>query len=168
MNRYASRAIGKHLCNYAARHTVSVNRVDEELVNLAKPIQWSSAFEVGVDWLDADHRGLADALNRFHRSCYSDGSVENLRAIVDEIISLLKAHFEKEEEFLNEVGLLDKLHKEDHEQNLVLLDRVRSSLSDGFDDSTSEKAYVQLANAFVQHVVGMDCGIKAYFDDRKV
>jgi len=143
-----------------------MSRADEEQVNLAKPIEWSSAFAVGVDRLDADHRGLVAALNKFHQSRQSEGSVESLRAIVDEIIALSKAHFEREEQFLSDVGLLDKLHKEDHEQNMTLLVEARISLLDGLEESLYDKVYVQLANAFVRHVVGMDSSIKAYFDNR--
>lgn len=135
--------------------------------SFGKPLEWSTTFEVGVEWLDADHRELADTLNGFLSACQSNSTAESLSSLIEDMIAKTKIHFQKEEAFLNKLGLANKLHDEEHEENLVELKEIHSNLSDTIDQNGCVNLYGQLASAFVRHVVSLDSDIKAYFDNRR-
>lgn len=54
-------------------------------------------LELGVPFMDAEHRQLAQLFDLFER-CFHDGTVaERAQSVVDEALSLVSAHFEHEE-----------------------------------------------------------------------
>ena len=53
-------------------------------------VEWNDTFNLGIDELDADHRRLADFVNRAHELVIEDKDQDDLKALMDELIAHLR------------------------------------------------------------------------------
>jgi len=60
-------------------------------------IQWSSRFELGVPFIDEDHKTLVSLLNRMSDASRSDGDLANVGSILSALVDYTRYHFEREE-----------------------------------------------------------------------
>ena len=60
-------------------------------------IQWSSRFELGVPFIDADHKILVDLLNRINEAPRSDGNLADIGGILSALVDYTHYHFAREE-----------------------------------------------------------------------
>ncbi len=60
-------------------------------------IQWSSRFELGVPFIDADHKILVDLLNRMNEASRSDGNLADIGGILSALVDYTHYHFAREE-----------------------------------------------------------------------
>ncbi len=60
-------------------------------------VRWSTRFEVGVPFIDADHRVLVDLLNRMHDASRADGDLTDIGGILSALVDYTRYHFAREE-----------------------------------------------------------------------
>jgi hemerythrin-like metal-binding protein len=60
-------------------------------------VRWSSRFELGVPFIDADHRILVDLLNRMHDASRADGDLTDIGGILSALVDYTRYHFAREE-----------------------------------------------------------------------
>jgi len=60
-------------------------------------IQWSNRFELGVPFIDADHRVLVDLLNRMYDASRAAGSLGDIGGILSALVDYTHYHFAREE-----------------------------------------------------------------------
>jgi hemerythrin-like metal-binding protein len=60
-------------------------------------VRWSTRFEVGVPFIDADHRVLVDLLNRMHDASCADGDLTDIGGILSALVDYTRYHFAREE-----------------------------------------------------------------------
>ena len=65
-------------------------------------IRWSAAFEIGIDFLDEQHRQILEMINELHRRVANGASQEELERLLDAIVQHIRDHFESEEKTLQE------------------------------------------------------------------
>jgi len=60
-------------------------------------VQWSSRFELGVPFIDADHKVLVDLLNRMYEASRAHGSLGDIGGILSALVDYTHYHFAREE-----------------------------------------------------------------------
>jgi hemerythrin-like metal-binding protein len=60
-------------------------------------VRWSTRFEVGVPFIDADHKVLVDLLNRMHDASRADGDLTDIGGILSALVDYTRYHFAREE-----------------------------------------------------------------------
>ncbi len=60
-------------------------------------VRWSNRFELGVPFIDADHRVLVDLLNRMHDASRADGDLTDIGGILSALVDYTRYHFAREE-----------------------------------------------------------------------
>lgn len=84
---------------------------------------WREEYYVGIAFADAQHRQLADIINRLHQALVDGQERSMIAATLDELIRYTQAHFVVEEEVLHHCGYPDFLaHHSQHKRlaNAVL------------------------------------------------
>lgn len=89
-------------------------------------IEWTEAYSVGVDRLDADHKRLIDIINRIDEVERSNRSVS---WAIAELADYARYHFAREEQMMTEAGYGEAApHRERHLEFLAWLRSVQVSL----------------------------------------
>ncbi|KAL0222298.1 hypothetical protein RCL1_002152 [Eukaryota sp. TZLM3-RCL] len=71
-------------------------------------IQWDKSLEIGVDWVDQQHRKLVEIMNQVYKSAIVDiKSKEVLREALFGLLEYTKTHFACEEEFFKATNYPD-------------------------------------------------------------
>ena len=102
-------------------------------------LDWKSAYAVGVDSVDHEHRELIGLINQLHETLSEPDSDLSIAEFLGEIYAKIAAHFALEERVMRAQSY-DQFedHKADHER---LLDDIREIMDDyelrgAFDDET--------------------------------
>ncbi len=123
-------------------------------------LTWNEGLNIGIDVIDAQHRTIADNLNRLARVRHEGGGPEELEQVFEQTADYALFHFGFEEELLEEAGYeLLSSHRRAH---AVFVDRVRE-LQDRFraGENTSEALHALLADWLFNHIRHED---RAYVD----
>lgn len=130
-------------------------------------LAWHDAWVLGVDFMDADHQALAEALNRIARGHgpraeAQEGTSRGDRAarlvtLLEDLGQRTREHFQREEEVMRASGYADlPAHKSEHDQLLAehaaLVRQVRASGQHRLDRVTLEA----LKDWLMGHMVEVD------------
>lgn len=76
---------------------------------------WDERYSLGIEEIDAQHRGLFDLLDRLHEIIGRNGAVEEMKPVVMDLVRYADEHFKAEERVMIETGYPDLLaHREEH------------------------------------------------------
>lgn len=85
-------------------------------------IHWDDSMNVGVDGIDADHKGLVEILNELHDVLIKQESKEVMGNVLGKLVEHTIKHFRYEEGYFEKVSYPDAdKHKEEHQG---LVDRI--------------------------------------------
>ena len=107
-------------------------RLDRKLVNLRAsfPLEWTPAYSVKVDILDAQHKQEFDLIEETLRLCHGrsrTGDSEGLIAVVESLTTVTRNHFRTENELMERYGYPQyRDHRDEHERILETLQSLRS------------------------------------------
>jgi len=78
-------------------------------------LEWDKRFELGVNFIDRDHKRLVNLLNEIHENVINCATNEALGAVISELIDYATYHFAAEENSMayHEYAALP-LHREEH------------------------------------------------------
>lgn len=89
-------------------------------------IEWSDAFNLGIEDVDSEHRALVALINALHDAMAVGAGRADVVEGISQIHALVAAHFAREEAFMRETRYMAYAeHKEDHE---ILLDDLRDTI----------------------------------------
>ena len=89
-------------------------------------IEWNDEFNIGIEDVDSEHRGLVELINTLHDSMSAGAKRADVVEGLSDIHALISAHFAREEAFMRKARYMAYAeHKEDHE---VLLDDLRDMI----------------------------------------
>jgi hemerythrin-like metal-binding protein len=126
-------------------------------------IEWTDAYEIGIPSLDDDHRKLVNVTNRFFEQAQDGADRIVLTDTLDQIVTLLGAHFKHEEEELDRHDYPDRLsHLTEHRQQMLQLQRFVDSVKSGTlpQDQTITQAD-QISHLLVRHIIEDDFPFKS-------
>ncbi len=125
-------------------------------------IQWNETFNLGVAELDADHRKLADFINRAHALLVEDRDLAELRPLMNELLTHLDQHFAREEKIIARVQTddLQKLHHESHEAARRQFTQLRDQVWDDAESIDPKEVVTYLHQWLLDHVINQDFKMK--------
>jgi len=78
---------------------------------------WSEKYQVGIDFVDHQHKGLVDIINRLHQAMLDGKGRVVIGKTLEELIVYTRAHFAAEEKVLGSCGYPDfPAHRGEHER----------------------------------------------------
>ncbi|GAB4062424.1 diguanylate cyclase domain-containing protein [Uliginosibacterium sediminicola] len=120
---YDAKRQGKGTSRYKAM-------AEAELSKLAPMnLNWSADMELGVDWIDRDHRAMVKIVNRLIQALFSVEEFAFIQSLMEQFISTTAAHFAREDRAMDVLSEEDRLrHQQEHAQALAELQRIRAKL----------------------------------------
>lgn len=95
-------------------------------------IQWTDAYKLGIPTVDAQHKGLADLVNRFFVQAQNDALAEDLAATLNSLIDETRAHFQSEESMLDRSNYpMLAQHAAEHDRLLLQMGHFQKAYQDG-------------------------------------
>lgn len=78
-------------------------------------VQWSRRFELGVPFIDSDHKVLVGLLNRMNDAARADGALADIGGILSGLVDYTRYHFAREERAQEAASYPDlDEHREQH------------------------------------------------------
>ena len=82
----------------------------------AELFPWSEKYQVGIGFVDSQHKHLVDIINRLHHAMASGKARDVLQKTLEELIRYTKAHFAAEERVLQSHAYPEfPVHQHEHE-----------------------------------------------------
>lgn len=131
-------------------------------------IEWRDDFNINVRELDAQHRTMAESVNRLHQAVADGLGQEAVGAILIELVECTRDHFATEERMMLEHGYPEYgAHVREHTDLMEQLETVRRKVMGGSgpvfagaDDFSSDWVMV--------HVSGSDKKLGAFLNRKNV
>ena len=125
-------------------------------------LSWHERFRVGHAEVDAQHQNLFSIVNRFNVPDQTGPSVETARAILEDLLAAVMAHFKFEEELMDSIAYPDLAeHKQMHEDLIKQLWDLLATLKRGGHKSMPSIVRF-LADWLVNHIVREDMAYKPH------
>jgi hemerythrin len=108
------------------------SRAAREAGTGTKLLAWDSAYSIGVDAIDEQHRRLFEISNRFYDAWRVRAGRDELCRIFDELLEYTRYHFAEEEALMQRIGYPGLAqHHRAHEELVDLVGRFRRQLESG-------------------------------------
>lgn len=138
-------------------------------------LSWREDWCIGIDWVDDDHREMAERLNRLadavHRAALeperggeagADGSLVLQR--LDELIEHIRRHFGAEEAFLRKIAYPGyEAHRREHRIELAELVDLRRSLETEGAAGLDPEILGDVKRWYFNHVIAEDRVYAQYY-----
>ena len=117
---------------------------------------WSEKYQVGIGFVDAQHKRLVDIINRLHQGMLAGHGKETVGKTLEELIRYTKAHFAAEEKVLDSCGYPGfPAHRTEHERlTHVVLEFQQKLMSNQLGLSVNVMDF--LKDWLGQHILGVD------------
>jgi hemerythrin len=120
-------------------------------------IAWQPEFEIGIESIDHEHRGMIDLLNTLYGRLGQDAAPEEVLDFLGDVLARIAAHFALEESLMRTMNYDQyAAHKTDHED---LLDEIRA-ITDAYEQADTPDYQTTLARClrewFNNHFRDMD------------
>ena len=147
-------------------------------------LTWHDNWELGIDWLDADHKEIARLLNRLidaedqepagetdkdsePGARAQDGGADGLLVRLDAVVAHLREHFGREEQFLREIDYPHyEEHRGDHAMQLAEFADLRRELESNHARRLDGEAAEGIKRWFFNHVIAEDQRFVQHYRER--
>ena len=127
-------------------------------------MEWSPQYEVGIRFMDGQHRQMLDLVNRVLEGAYQGKELEELVAVLRDLVRLTEHHFHAEESRMAELGADADDHRGEHRD---LLESLRF-FTDRLDADKVGKCSVFLRDWLLRHIESTDRKFAAFLRERGV
>lgn len=141
---------------------------------MGEPLAWNDAFAVGHEGLDAEHRGLIDAINTLCAACDTQRDLQEIESLLSTVKLSVEAHIQSESAILWEIssGASTAASKRPRTPTLVKA-LTAARLDDHFAEHDRTLAHIEAivsAGRAAPDQVGVAlCGaLKAWFIDHAI
>jgi len=91
---------------------------------------WSESLSIGVQELDTDHYRMVEIINKLYEGMVSGQQIEQLSAVLDELIEYTRYHFRHEESYFERAEYPSAaIHHAEHEVLVEQILQVRNGLA---------------------------------------
>lgn len=127
-------------------------------------LEWSPAFDIGVEEIDSAHRRLFAMVHEI-RNALEKQDRGLCRTRVEAFIRAAEKHFTEEEELLARVGYAEaEEHKAYHAALLNKAKRLKDVCNEEMKEGEAEDCYSEVMAFLFDDVVGGDKQFKSYLD----
>lgn len=126
-------------------------------------VQWSRRFELGVPFIDSDHKVLVGLLNRMNDAARTDGDLTDIGGILSALVDYTRYHFAREERAQEAGGYPDiDEHREQHARLAIEARRLFEAYRK--DPGVIEVGDILdfLSDWLLDHILLHDMAIKPY------
>jgi hemerythrin len=127
-------------------------------------MEWSPQYEVGIRFMDGQHRQMLDLVNRVLEGAYQGKELEDLVAVLRDLVRLTEHHFHAEESRMAEFGADADEHRGEHRD---LVESLRF-FTDRLDADKVGKCSVFLRDWLLRHIESTDRKFAAFLRERGV
>jgi len=127
-------------------------------------LKWRESYEIGVDFIDKDHKSLLNIINNIKKEIetggFSTGSM-----LIDNFIKEIKAHFSREEAFLYEInypGL--EIHKAYHKELLDKTEKTKDILETMESKEEFRECFDGMSRFVFDDILQGDINFKSYLE----
>lgn len=129
---------------------------------MAGALTWNDNWLLGIESLDTDHREMAQLINRLAEADERTTSADRL----DDLIARLRAHFEREERFLEVIQYPRRdAHRREHRMHLAEFVDLRRRLPADQNEALDPASLSEIKDWFFNHVLTEDCHFAAYYHE---
>ncbi|WP_417821834.1 bacteriohemerythrin [Terasakiella sp.] len=126
-------------------------------------IEWSEYLDTGVPLIDDDHKMLVAILNRLYQACLYKENEKIFHSILEELAHYTKYHFQREENFMEEIGYPHlKNHKQVHKLLASFVMAELNKVQDHYNTKNGDELLHFLKNWLIDHIMGMDQDIGSF------
>lgn len=119
-------------------------------------MQWDGKFDVGVDAMNDEHRGLLDWMNKLHDRAAAGASKSEIVMLAQQLHNSARKHFRSEEAYMASIGFPGlRSHKNIHDTMLETLAEHVRTISDG-DGKLRTDFFIFLKVWLTAHMQGVD------------
>jgi hemerythrin len=117
---------------------------------------WSEKYQVGIGFVDTQHKQLVDIINRLHQAMATGKGKDQLETTLQELIQYTKAHFAAEEKVLESHSYPDfPAHHAEHERLTSVVEEFRRKLANK-EVALSVGVMDFLKDWLGNHILGVD------------
>lgn len=118
-------------------------------------MDWNDRYELGVDAMDRQHRGLIDAMNRLYDRNSAGAPGDELLGLIDDLAELTQRHFAEEERHMESIDFVDlPKHKVVHQSLLRKLGEHRAA---AVEAGRAPEAFFEFLRFWLSsHICGID------------
>ncbi len=127
-------------------------------------IEWSPQFEVGIRFMDGQHRQMLDLVNRVLEAERQGKELEDLVAVLRDLVRLTEHHFHAEETRMAELGVAADTHRGEHRD---LIESLRF-FTDRLDADKVGMCSIFLRDWLLRHIESTDRPFAALLRERGV
>ena len=130
-------------------------------------IEWRPAMAVGDATVDADHQKLIELINGVESTLFAAGGRAALAAILDQLASYTKEHFDREESLMRQIGYSAlEQHREAHRNLRLQFGTIRTDIEaakvESLPAEETERLIVLLRHWLLDHVFKEDMKLKPF------
>ena len=126
--------------------------------------KWYDFLEIGVDFIDNDHRELLDIIVEI-KQAIDNGEKDKCVPLFSSLLQHTKEHFSREEEFLLKVKYpnLEK-HKNYHEKLLLKADETKRKCEEIDTQQDLKECFDMMATFLIDDILRGDIEFKSYLE----
>ncbi len=131
-------------------------------------LDWTPAFELGVEQMDRQHKQLVKILNELHQAMLAGSQPRDLSRVMEELVLYTKYHFGTEERLMAEAAYPSlALHKQKHQALTRKAEEYASEVLKG--RSTISLSILQFLKDWLNtHMLGTDKAFAEFVKARRV
>ena len=129
-------------------------------------IKWLDVFDTGIPFIDKDHRRLVEIINTIEDS-HEAGDIAGCRASIGTFLDETKAHFHREEQFLQTINYSALAAHAQQHSDLIdhvvdLLNRLQPDPQTGQDPAVEEGLIEDTLFWLLEDVIKADAEFKSF------
>jgi len=127
-------------------------------------IEWNQQYEVGIRFMDGQHQQMFVLVNRVLEGVHQGKDLEDLVAVLRDLVRLTEHHFHAEETRMAELGADADEHRSEHRD---LIESLRC-FTDRLDADKAGKCSVFLRDWLLRHIESTDRPFAAFLREHGV
>ena len=127
-------------------------------------VEWSPQYAVGIRFMDGQHRQMFDLVNRVLEAAHQGKDLEDLVAVLRDLVRLTEHHFHAEETRMAELGADAEHHRIEHRD---LIESLRF-FTDRLDADKAGMCSIFLRDWLLRHIESTDRPFAAVLRERGV
>ena len=127
-------------------------------------IEWSKQYEVGIRFMDGQHQQMLDLVNRVLEGAHQGKELDELVAVLRDLVRLTEHHFRAEEMRMVELGADAEHHRNQHRD---LIESLRF-FTDRLDADKVGMCSVFLRDWLLRHIESTDRPFAAFLREHGV
>lgn len=125
---------------------------------------WHDFLEIGVDFIDDDHRRLLRIMQNI-KEAIEDNDFTKCTRLLNKLITEAREHFSREEEYLLKVKYPDLVgHKAYHRELLLQADTTKRICEGTVTDHDLKECFDAMANFLIDDILRGDIQFKSYLE----